>query len=639
MIGDSDVDPASLSSLENHCAREEIAGGRGRGEGTGGPAQRDDGHRHDVHGGVGARRARSPSRASRSRSRPSTSRSGASGGCRSSAWRRRWPSRCSSRGWPRSGSTAASARSPKRRNATARATSAGPARDYGSDEIGTVANVLDDTARQLGLRLAEMARERAHMDAILTGMIEGVVLVNGNGRLVLTNPAGRSMLRLPAASEGAALPRSRPAARRRGAARRRARGRGRRRRSKCSSSPARGARSSPTSCRSRASAAAARCSCCTTSPTSGAPTRSAATSSPTSRTSCGRRSRRSAATSRRSSTRRRRRTRRGGFSRSSRATRCAWSASCATCSGWRGSTPDRKPLERTDAASPRSSPRRPRPATRSSPAGGQRLQPTIAPDATVVRGDPAKLHDVLRNLLENAMQLQPAGRHHRGVSAAAHRDAVEITVADRGPGIPEADLDRIFERFYRVDRSRTRDPGGTGLGLSIVRHLVELHGGRVSPPTATAAARSSPSRCPPSARDDGLDPSLSRRMSRVTFLLVITPGATTTAVVIRNTVARRLPRGRCDGAPAPPPATVARRAGGPRSRGALQRWPARSTAARRWRRALPRLARGRQSCRRRGAADGLVAPTSTRESVAAGVGVPRRPARQPAQSTRSSRST
>ena len=59
-----------------------------------------------------------------------------------------------------------------------------------------------------------------------------------------------------------------------------------------------------------------------------------------------------------------------------------------------------------------------------------------------------------------------------------------MTVADRGPGIPDADLVRVFERFYRVDRSRTRDPGGTGLGLSIVRHLVELHGG-----TVTAANR------------------------------------------------------------------------------------------------------------------------------------------------------
>ncbi len=76
-----------------------------------------------------------------------------------------------------------------------------PARDHGRDEIGTVANVLDDTARQLGARLTEMARERAHMEAILTGMVEGVVLVNSAGRLVLTNPAVRSMLRLPEPAE------------------------------------------------------------------------------------------------------------------------------------------------------------------------------------------------------------------------------------------------------------------------------------------------------------------------------------------------------------------------------------------------------------------------------------------------------
>ena len=74
-----------------------------------------------------------------------------------------------------------------------------PARDYGRDEIGTVATVLDETARDLGARLTEMARERAHMDAILSGMVEGVVLVNSAGRLVLTNPALRSMLRLPPA--------------------------------------------------------------------------------------------------------------------------------------------------------------------------------------------------------------------------------------------------------------------------------------------------------------------------------------------------------------------------------------------------------------------------------------------------------
>ena len=62
-------------------------------------------------------------------------------------------------------------------------------------------------------------------------------------------------------------------------------------------------------------------------------------------------------------------------------------------------------------------------------------------------------------------------------------ERIRLTVADEGPGIPDADLPRVFERFYRVDKSRTRgtrDPGGTGLGLAIVKHLIELHGGKVT---------------------------------------------------------------------------------------------------------------------------------------------------------------
>jgi two-component system phosphate regulon sensor histidine kinase PhoR len=106
----------------------------------------------------------------------------------------------------------------------------------------------------------------------------------------------------------------------------------------------------------------------------------------------------------------------------------------------------------------------------------------VAPDATAVSGDPAKLQDALRNLLENATNHSPEGGR---IAMAARRAGarIVITVADEGPGVPPNDLTRIFERFYRVDKSRTRegkDPGGTGLGLSIVRHLVELHGGRVS---------------------------------------------------------------------------------------------------------------------------------------------------------------
>ena len=105
----------------------------------------------------------------------------------------------------------------------------------------------------------------------------------------------------------------------------------------------------------------------------------------------------------------------------------------------------------------------------------------IAPDAGTVSGDAAKLQDALRNLLENATNHAPEGSR---ILMQSHREGsrILISVADEGPGIPPADLSRIFERFYRVDKSRTReskDPGGTGLGLSIVRHLVELHGGRV----------------------------------------------------------------------------------------------------------------------------------------------------------------
>ncbi|MEQ1574970.1 MAG: ATP-binding protein, partial [Vicinamibacterales bacterium] len=84
----------------------------------------------------------------------------------------------------------------------------------------------------------------------------------------------------------------------------------------------------------------------------------------------------------------------------------------------------------------------------------------------------------VRNLAENAVNYSP---EEATIQLSAHRDDghIRITVADSGPGIPSEDLARVFERFYRVDKSRSR-PGGTGLGLAIVKHLVELHGGQAT---------------------------------------------------------------------------------------------------------------------------------------------------------------
>jgi two-component system, OmpR family, phosphate regulon sensor histidine kinase PhoR len=95
-----------------------------------------------------------------------------------------------------------------------------------------------------------------------------------------------------------------------------------------------------------------------------------------------------------------------------------------------------------------------------------------------VRGDGVQLAEVLQNLLDNAVLYTPPGGRIEVISCANGHDVV-FTVTDTGIGIPEADLERIFERFYRVDTARSREAGGTGLGLSIARHIVEAHGGRI----------------------------------------------------------------------------------------------------------------------------------------------------------------
>ncbi|MBO9534139.1 MAG: HAMP domain-containing protein [Solirubrobacteraceae bacterium] len=100
-------------------------------------------------------------------------------------------------------------------------------------------------------------------------------------------------------------------------------------------------------------------------------------------------------------------------------------------------------------------------------------------------GDSDRLHQVLANLVDNAVRHSPSGGRvtirarrlaHAGHSHGGH---AELSVSDQGPGIPAADLERVFERFFRTDRSRTAADGGTGLGLAIARSIVDAHGGSI----------------------------------------------------------------------------------------------------------------------------------------------------------------
>jgi two-component system phosphate regulon sensor histidine kinase PhoR len=93
-------------------------------------------------------------------------------------------------------------------------------------------------------------------------------------------------------------------------------------------------------------------------------------------------------------------------------------------------------------------------------------------------GDARSFQEILQNLLDNAIRYTPAGGHIR-VKASREESEIVLSVSDTGIGIPKADQDRIFERFYRTDAARSRESGGTGLGLSIVKHLVEAYGGRI----------------------------------------------------------------------------------------------------------------------------------------------------------------
>jgi two-component system phosphate regulon sensor histidine kinase PhoR len=97
--------------------------------------------------------------------------------------------------------------------------------------------------------------------------------------------------------------------------------------------------------------------------------------------------------------------------------------------------------------------------------------------AITIKADPFRLEQLLTNLIDNALKYTEKGEI--SVTVEIQGDVVTISVKDTGVGIPSEHVSRIFERFYVVDKSRSRSMGGTGLGLSIAKHIATLHGGRI----------------------------------------------------------------------------------------------------------------------------------------------------------------
>jgi two-component system phosphate regulon sensor histidine kinase PhoR len=356
-----------------------------------------------------------------------------------------------------------------------------PARDFGRDEIGAVARVLDETARDLGTRLEDVARERAHMDAILQGMVEGALLVNAQGKLVLSNPAVRAMFRLvddPLGRHFLEVVRHPDIAAQ-------------------LSSALTGIMPPPVEVqldRDSRRLFIARVVPVEADRGGGAVLVLYDVTE----------------------LRQADQVRRDFVANVSHELRTPLTAIRGYVEALTDSPVDPEQSRKFLAIIARHASRMERLVNdllrlARLDARQEHVQPamlqveslleqvrgdveaattarditvdtTIAPDATTLSGDPAKLHDVFRNLLENATNYSPEGGQI-DIESRRTADGIAISVSDRGPGIPDAELPRIFERFYRVDRSRTRDPrdpGGTGLGLSIVKHLVELHGGHVS---------------------------------------------------------------------------------------------------------------------------------------------------------------
>jgi len=358
-----------------------------------------------------------------------------------------------------------------------------PLLGYGDDEIGTVARALDESVQEVGRRLNEQARDRSRMEAILTGMVEGVIVVDAQGRLQLVNEAARQMLHLDAPAVG------RPYL-------------------ETIRLPAIGelvaatlhgrvpepVQFSPPRDDSRTIIARAAPASAEAGSRAGSPTLTGSVLVLHDITDL----------------RRADQIRRDFVANVSHELRTPLTAIRgyieALSDGDTTGDEQRRFLEiigrhtqrmerlvkdllrlaRLDAGQETLD--QISCDTRSLieavvsdlsseiEARRQRVELTVSTGAESVRVDPAKLHDALRNLVANAITYAPE-RTVIAIDATRLGPRVEIAVSDSGPGIPDEDRKRVFERFYRVEKSRARDPGGTGLGLAIVKHLVELHGG------------------------------------------------------------------------------------------------------------------------------------------------------------------
>ena len=114
-----------------------------------------------------------------------------------------------------------------------------------------------------------------------------------------------------------------------------------------------------------------------------------------------------------------------------------------------------------------------------STAAGAGVTLSVSGESAIIYGVPQVLYSIIYNLCSNAIHYSDRGDSAL-VTVRDFPDHALLTVSDNGIGIPEEDLDRIFERFYRVDKSHSKEVGGTGLGLSIVKHAAKVHDAEIS---------------------------------------------------------------------------------------------------------------------------------------------------------------